>query len=125
MSFLWSKSDSTSLEGCFHVPYCSIKEKKKQQKLILIGIGLTGFIKACNKEAPTLKHVYKPSFEQQASGAVCIFYPFFCFKSKWAFFGVYMEQCLLDSFHIRCHFMKLSFLFLATHTKAAVLMSTF
>lgn len=61
------------------------QREMKPAKANFHGNGLTGFIKAFNKEAPTSKPIYKPTPEQQVAGALCIFYPFFCFKSKWAF----------------------------------------
>lgn len=61
------------------------QRKMKPAIANFLGTGLTGFIKAFNKEAPTSKPIHKPTPEQQVSDALCIFYLFFCFKSKWAF----------------------------------------
>lgn len=83
---------------------------------------MTRFKKACYKEASSLKRA-QPNIKQQLLVQSAVFTHLFASKANGPFFGVYIEQCLLDSFHIRCHFMKPSFLFLAIPIKAVVLMS--
>lgn len=78
-------------QGALLMTHIVPQRKMKPAKANFHGIGLAGFIKVFHKEAPTSKPIYKPTPEQQESGALCIFYLFFCFKSKWAFFGVYTE----------------------------------
>lgn len=67
------------------------QREMKPAKANFHGTGLTGFIKAFNKEAPTSKPIYKPTPEQQVAGVLCIFLPILLLQKQMGFFGVYVE----------------------------------
>lgn len=60
-------------QGALLMTHIVPQRKMKPAKANFHGIGLAGFIKVFHKEAPTSKPIYKPTPEQQESGALCIF----------------------------------------------------